>query len=299
MLPPEINQLTVLRILDLSGNQLRALPPGIGRLTALQNLDLSGNQLNALPPEIGQLTALLNLDLRDNQLSALPPEIAPLTKLMVLVLSGNQLITLPPEIGRLKQLAFLDLSNNQLRAIPVELGQVRSLAAGAKRVPEQLGLSLDKNPLPPPYPVLIRDGQPSATANVLAWLRNELDPTKLQQGDTSPGEKVTPPPEIPTQGYGPHFEVGDDGIITFAPPDALDRQGNNVARLEKLHPSLRSLSSGLVEVLGRGNIPHRHLRDRADAYRILIDQKLECIDLALLYVEGVRLANAEKAAAGD
>jgi hypothetical protein len=113
------------------------------------------------------------------------------------------------------------------------------------------------------------------------------------------GAPTLRPPEIPEQGYGPHFEIGDDGIITFATPGALDRQGNNVARLKKLHPSLRTLSSDLVEALGRGNIPHWHLRDRADAYRAMIDQNLEQIDFSLPYVEGVRLANAEKATVGE
>jgi hypothetical protein len=106
-------------------------------------------------------------------------------------------------------------------------------------------------------------------------------------------------PEIPAQGYGPHFEIGDDGIITFAPPAALDRHGNNVARLKKLHPSLRTLSSDLVGALGKGNIPHWHLRDRAEAYCALIDQDLEEIDFSLLYVEGVRLANSAKATIGE
>jgi hypothetical protein len=41
---------------------------------------------------------------------------------------------------------------------------------------------------------------------------------------------IVPPPP-PPQGVGPHFEIGDAGAITLAPPEALDRQGNNVRRL--------------------------------------------------------------------
>ncbi|MEH2521111.1 hypothetical protein V1279_006684 [Bradyrhizobium sp. AZCC 1610] len=104
-----------------------------------------------------------------------------------------------------------------------------------------------------------------------------------------------PPPIPPKQGHGPHFEINERGVISFAPPQFLDRQGNNVDRLRKLHPNLRDISTGLVTSLGAGNVPHWHLRDRAIAYSKLVDQKLEDIDFALLYVEGVRLANADRA----
>jgi hypothetical protein len=106
-------------------------------------------------------------------------------------------------------------------------------------------------------------------------------------------------PEIPKQGYGPHFEIGDDGIITFAPPTALDRQGNNVDRLSKLHPTLRELSRALVEALGKGNVPHAYLLERAQAYDALIRKEIENIDFSLLYIAGLRLANAEKASSDD
>jgi hypothetical protein len=286
MLPPEMVELTALHSLHLGANQLTEMFPEIAKLTSLYSLDLSGNRLTALPREIESLSGLLILDLGGNRLTGLPIEVGQLADLHRLDLKNNQLRVLPPEIGQLRRLFGLDLRNNLLTELPTELGYLLSLEDAAEEddEPYTYGLFLDENPLPHPYSILIATGQPSATANVLRWLRNELNPAV---------------PEIPPQGYGPHFEVGDDGIITFAPPDALDREGNNVARLKKLHPSLRSLSFEIVEALGKGNIPHRHLRDRADAYRALIEQDLECIDFALLYVEGVRLANAERAAGGD
>ena len=106
-------------------------------------------------------------------------------------------------------------------------------------------------------------------------------------------------PEFPEQGYGPHFEIREDGIIAFAPPAALDRQGNNIERLTKLHPAVRELAKDLVNALRQGNIPHSHLLSRAEAYGTLIDQDIDQIDFALLYAAGVRLANAEKASSGD
>jgi hypothetical protein len=68
-------------------------------------------------------------------------------------------------------------------------------------------------------------------------MRGELDLTTL------PMERA---PEPPSQGPGPHFEINDEGVIVFAPPEALDRQGNNVARLKRLHPTLRDLSADLI-----------------------------------------------------
>lgn len=103
-------------------------------------------------------------------------------------------------------------------------------------------------------------------------------------------------PQIPAQGYGPHFEIGDDGRVTFAPPDALDRQGNHIALLKKLHPTLCALASNLVNVLETGNKAHHLLGSRVAEYLKLVDQDLDHVDFTLLYVEGVHLANADKEA---
>jgi Leucine-rich repeat (LRR) protein len=301
VLPPEILQLPVLRWLRLMKNQLSVLPPEIGQLTTLQSLNVIGNQLSTLPPEIGQLTGLEHLDLAGNKISGLPPEIGRLAALRSLNLTANQLGTLPTEISHLTVLQRLVLRRNRLTALPSEIGALRSLEKPASSKSSTNGLWLEDNPLPPPYPILIADDQPRATANVLAWLRGELDSRALSElaetKQRADYEAIPiPSPEIPIQGFGPHFEIDNHGVITFAPAEALDRQGNNVARLTRLHPTLRALSADLIAGLGRGNIPHWHLRERAEAYARRVDQDLEHVDFSLLYVEGVRLANAEKAA---
>jgi Bacterial RNA polymerase, alpha chain C terminal domain len=103
-------------------------------------------------------------------------------------------------------------------------------------------------------------------------------------------------PDLPTQGPGPHFELTETGVIDFVPPEALDRKGNNVSRLRELHPTLRDIARELAEAFGTGNIPHAHLAARIEEYRRQIDQALDTIDFTRLYIEGVRLANAQKAA---
>ncbi len=48
-LPSSIDQLTSLRVLDLTGNLLTALPDSLGNLPHLQKLYLDGNQLTTFP----------------------------------------------------------------------------------------------------------------------------------------------------------------------------------------------------------------------------------------------------------
>lgn len=107
----------------------------------------------------------------------------------------------------------------------------------------------------------------------------------------------TDPPSLPSQGVGLHFEINEHGVIGFAPPEALDQYGNNVARLRWLHPNLRAISGDLVTSLSSGNVPHAQLRARAAAYQTIVDQDLEVIDFAGLYVQGIRLENAARAIA--
>jgi hypothetical protein len=67
------------------------------------------------------------------------------------------------------------------------------------------------------------------------------------------GRSPVAPPPVPVQGAGPHFELDAAGVIHFAPPEALDRDGNNVALLRSLHPPLRDLARSLVQAFARSN----------------------------------------------
>jgi len=125
--PAAIGQLTSLKELDLSGNQLTSLPAEIGQLTSLRELHLRENELTSLPAEIWQLTSLTELHLGYNQLTSLPAEIGQLTSLTELALNGNRLTSLPAEIGQLTSLEWLNLFGNKLTSVAAEIGQLTSL----------------------------------------------------------------------------------------------------------------------------------------------------------------------------
>jgi internalin A len=78
---------------------LSSLPDAFAQLTNIRALDLSNNQLSNLPDVLAELTGLKELDFSNNRLSSLPNEMARLTRLNRLVLKNNPL-PIPPEIIR-------------------------------------------------------------------------------------------------------------------------------------------------------------------------------------------------------
>ena len=85
-------------VLDLAKLGLTTLPPEIGQLTALKILRLDSNQLTTLPPEIRQLTALTQLYLMSNQLTTLPDGLRELRQLELLGLHDNPALELSPSV---------------------------------------------------------------------------------------------------------------------------------------------------------------------------------------------------------
>ena len=131
-LPPEIGDLTELRVLHLHYNRLSGtIPPEIGNLTRLRDLQLYRNDFSGtIPPVLGDLPELTDLDLSYNELTGtIPPEIGELVQLRTLYLEFNSLSgVIPPELGNLTFLTLLWLQGNELRgSIPPELGKLTSL----------------------------------------------------------------------------------------------------------------------------------------------------------------------------
>ncbi|KAL6073684.1 Pleckstrin y domain [Balamuthia mandrillaris] len=93
-LPEAIMNLTGLRTLDVSFNNIKVLPPSIANLQELKYFYLENNQLTTICREIGALTNLLELRLEYNRLEFLPVELAHIPSLKKICLRGNPLSTI-------------------------------------------------------------------------------------------------------------------------------------------------------------------------------------------------------------
>ena len=260
------------------------MPPEIAQLAALKTLSLNRNQLTALPPEIAQLTALQSLLLNDNQLTALPPEIGQLTALQGLYLTGNQLTALPPEIAQLTALKTLFLSRNLLTVLPPEIAQLSGLESGAER---DDGLWVNENPLPQPYPTLIAQGQPSATLNVLAWLRGELDPTmsELVAHPPNPSEEtnVTLPQE-PLPEAGPIFSI-ESGKLDLVPGPETSEVFDRTTQAALHRRIIRQIEPLRAETAKVGN-RHPGLALTVEEYAKLVSKPFDDLDVTDLWAVG-------------
>ncbi|XP_006646119.1 protein TOO MANY MOUTHS [Oryza brachyantha] len=129
-IPPELGNLTALRVLDLHGNHLTsAIPATIQSLEHLQLLDLSYNQLAGEVPHF-KFQHLSILDLSHNALQGrVPATLGQCRSLLKMDLSQNRLAgTIPDALGDLPDLILLDLSQNSLSGpIPAALGRLSSL----------------------------------------------------------------------------------------------------------------------------------------------------------------------------
>ena len=103
-------------------------------------------------------------------------------------------------------------------------------------------------------------------------------------------------PDIPPQGFAPHVEYDETGLIVFAPPAALDTEGNNLPRLRNLLPQLLETAAELHDLLSRGNQAHAALIRRLAAYRAQLNANLADVTLSRVLAEGIRLENAAAAA---
>ena len=127
-IPADLGKFCVnLKVLSVTGNELKVLPDSLGCLTCLQELYLNENEITDLPSSVCDLKCLRILKVRSNYLHQLPENFGNLLNLEVLYGDENSLKTLPSSIGKLGKLQILELSDNQLPSIPNSIGGLRSL----------------------------------------------------------------------------------------------------------------------------------------------------------------------------
>ena len=151
-----INNLNVLRQIDISQNKLRELPDSIGCLVNLEELRVSYNKLQHLPSTMSNLIKLKRLFLSSNKFTCVPEVISKLISLNylnmrknniqemkfladndsgisfldnlnTLLLDDNLLEEIPSVIFNFRLLETLSLANNNIRVIDNRLEQLKSL----------------------------------------------------------------------------------------------------------------------------------------------------------------------------
>ena len=105
----------LVRVLDLSGQDLVEAPQGLSVFENLEVLDLSNNQLNSLSDDFGELKSLKRLVLHHNMFNKFPESLLALKNLSWIDLSYNSVRSFEENVSVLSEtLKTLDLSNNLL-----------------------------------------------------------------------------------------------------------------------------------------------------------------------------------------
>ncbi|WCO03586.1 leucine-rich repeat domain-containing protein [Psychroserpens ponticola] len=127
ILSPEIGKLTNLRVLDISGSQIKIIPLEIENCIHLKSIIANASQLSKVPNSIGNLKKLRNINFSYCKLKELPEEFGKLESLWNLSLGSNQLDDLPESFTNLKNLQMLNISNNNFYEFPREVLSIESV----------------------------------------------------------------------------------------------------------------------------------------------------------------------------
>ena len=151
--PEFVFQRVNLRLLQLSGNDIREMPPDIVNLQHLIVLKLDGNMLKALPMQLQDLCNLQVLDVSNNKLSQIEMGVLP-PSLLQANFSRNRLSSLPTVdwSSALPKLELFYLQKNQLKSIEgsamlslLSIANLRILDLGGNQFSESDGLHLQRS----------------------------------------------------------------------------------------------------------------------------------------------------------
>ena len=117
-IPPEVFELTDLKVLWLHDNNIAEVPDDISKLEELQQIRLYNNHVRELPSSISNLQKLSVLWIQNNEMEELPDELGECTLLSVLSVAENKLTRMPYSIGQCTLLRELLLDHNELEVPP-------------------------------------------------------------------------------------------------------------------------------------------------------------------------------------
>jgi len=112
-LPPNLDALTELRALSLSGNRLSGAVPNLAGLRKLEYLELSRNRLTGRLPDLRGLAAMESFHVADNQLDGPLPALDAMPRVQFLVLANNRFEGPLPALVALRELKELGASGNR------------------------------------------------------------------------------------------------------------------------------------------------------------------------------------------
>ncbi|EAL45976.1 leucine rich repeat / protein phosphatase 2C domain containing protein [Entamoeba histolytica HM-1:IMSS-B] len=116
-IPIFFTELTNLKKLDVSRNQIALIPQILTVLKDLQDLNISNNRITEIPLFIDSFEKLRQFDCSYNDLDHLPKALVNM-KIINFKLSGNKFDNVPTPIPQMSLLTHLDLSENQITSIP-------------------------------------------------------------------------------------------------------------------------------------------------------------------------------------
>ncbi|XP_078406530.1 E3 ubiquitin-protein ligase LRSAM1 isoform X1 [Cetorhinus maximus] len=132
------------KVLIIHTNHLSTMLPkscNIQDLSMLKILDLHDNHLTSLPEDMGQLVSLQVLNVEQNHLKFLPNSLSTLAQLQTLNLKGNRIRKVPESLNGLRSLRTFDISQNRIQILPQDLAHIRTL--------ESLSLDAEAMTYPP------------------------------------------------------------------------------------------------------------------------------------------------------
>lgn len=310
--------LAKLKAVSLEGTQVSSLSP-LSSLSALTSLSIDDTKVSDLAP-MERLFQLETLSAKRAPISNLAP-LGHLTKLKVLDISQTNCSNIE-SLSELRSLRSLFLDGTRVSSIsPVSnLTALRSLSLSDTQVSDLAPLAVMVHLIDAANDV--GDGlrfincpltdnklnsfsgldNPECTVKTINYLRDQqgLPPHLPERLDSSSEDDATAePPAIPAQGPGPHFAIGGDGVVDFAPNAPLDGDGNNVGRLRSLHDALKNASRALADGLAPRANHYPKLATSARKYLDSVNRNVEEIDFAVLYGAFLLLEVAEQATLRD
>lgn len=126
-IPANVFHLPQLRVLEIDNNKINTIPKTIGKITQLDQLNASRNRIRKLPENFGALTALSQLLLSENRISKLPESMRECLMLRRLDLRKNKLSAFPKALDQLPWLSELDLSENKITKLPGQTSTFKQL----------------------------------------------------------------------------------------------------------------------------------------------------------------------------